>query len=128
MSKRPLSQEGFGQFWWTTGTNAGDKYVGQFSDDQRHGVGAYHFRNGDVFIGQWVQGRQEGAGEVRYANGNLLIGSWLAGQRSGRFTFTFPNGERYEAYYEGGERTANWRETDAAPPNLALLFGGITDQ
>ena len=34
-------QEGQGQFWWTVGPHAGDKYVGQFRGDQRHGLGEY---------------------------------------------------------------------------------------
>ena len=28
-------KEGNGIFWWTTGTHAGDKYEGQFKNDQR---------------------------------------------------------------------------------------------
>ena len=32
-------KQGFGQFWWTSGRHAGDKYVGQFQADKRHGYG-----------------------------------------------------------------------------------------
>ena len=28
-------QEGFGQFWWTTGRHAGEKFVGQFVAEKR---------------------------------------------------------------------------------------------
>ena len=44
-------QEGFGQFWWTQGRNAGEKYIGQFLAEKREGRGSYFFRNGDVFTG-----------------------------------------------------------------------------
>jgi hypothetical protein len=44
-------EEGFGQFWWTEGRHAGEKYVGQFAADTRAGKGSYYFANGDVFTG-----------------------------------------------------------------------------
>ena len=52
-------KQGFGQFWWTSGQHAGDKYVGQFQADRRHGYGQYSFANGNVYDGNWVAGLQQ---------------------------------------------------------------------
>ena len=52
-------KQGFGQFWWTSGRHAGDKYVGQFQADRRHGYGQYSFANGNVYDGNWVGGLQQ---------------------------------------------------------------------
>ena len=52
-------KQGFGQFWWTSGRHAGDKYVGQFRADKRHGYGQYSFANGNVYDGNWVNSMQQ---------------------------------------------------------------------
>ena len=39
---------------------AGDKYVGQFHADRRHGHGVYFYSNGEIFDGQWAAGHQDG--------------------------------------------------------------------
>ena len=101
-------QEGSGQFWWTDGGNAGDKYVGEFSRDERNGHGVYYFKNGDIFAGRWLAGRQAGPGRILYRNGNHMEGRWENGQRTGPFLFTFPNGEQYEGLFEGGRRVGDW--------------------
>ena len=56
-------KEGFGQFWWTVGPHAGDKYVGQFSRNKRNGYGQYFFANGNIYDGNWSDGKQDGQGK-----------------------------------------------------------------
>ena len=51
----PHNQEGFGQFWWTQGSSAGEKYIGQFLAERREGRGSYFFRNGDVYTGKLIE-------------------------------------------------------------------------
>ncbi len=135
-------KQGFGQFWWTTGPHAGDKYLGQFKSDRRHGFATWHFQhlfcllvffityllpnrktrygqyifsNGDMYEGNWRRGKQDGQGMVRYSNGNLFEGTWNFGLREGVFIFTFPNGERYQALFKDGDRHGPWTKMDPLP-------------
>ena len=64
-------KQGFGQFWWTTGKHKGDKYIGQFNQDQRHGYGQYIFENDNAYDGNWVEGRQHGQGMIRCVRSQL---------------------------------------------------------
>ena len=108
-------KEGAGQFWWTDGPNAGDKYVGEFAQDERTGHGVYYFRNGDIFAGRWQSGRQAGPGRILYRNGNHMAGRWENGRRTGVFLFTFPTGEQYEGLFVGGTRTSGWERVAQQP-------------
>ena len=58
-------KQGFGQFWWTSGRHAGDKYVGQFRADRRHGYGQYSFANGNVYDGNWVGALQQARWQIQ---------------------------------------------------------------
>ena len=112
-----LCQEGYGQFWWTEGPSRGDKYIGFFMSDQRHGEGSYYFANGDVFTGGWRAGQQHGPGYQTFPNGNILDGSWHNGQRHGVFIFVFPNGARYQTVFQRGERRGAWHQIEPVPHN-----------
>lgn len=104
-------KEGQGQFWWTSGPYAGDKYIGGFFKDRRHGRGQYVYGdNNAVFDGEWFEGHQHGEGQIKFANGNILRGSWTEGKRNGNFLFINPNGDQYSATFEAGTRLANWQK------------------
>ena len=36
----------FGAYEWTSGENRGDKYVGEWKNDKKHGQGTYTFSSG----------------------------------------------------------------------------------
>ena len=38
----------------------GDKYVGEFKDDKRHGHGTYTYADGEVLKGLWENGEFKG--------------------------------------------------------------------
>ena len=120
----PLVQEGFGQFWWTVGRHAGEKYVGGFVAEKREGQGSYYFRNGDVFTGGKGNGGgscllvlccwfklyfQEDGGEVcsRAMATRLLPNHCLnftLGIHLTVFIQTFTNGNLLEGLWEEGKR------------------------
>ena len=104
-------KEGRGQFWWTTGRYANDKYVGQFHLDRRHGHGVYFYSNGEIFDGQWATGHQEGPGQILFSNGNVMEGIWSEGRRHGDFKFLYPNGDEFSAHFIRGERTTQWTQS-----------------
>ena len=55
---------------------SGDKYVGEFKDDKRHGQGTYTFADGDKYVGEYKDDKYHGQG-----------------------TYTFADGEQWEGYY-----------------------------
>jgi len=32
----------------------GEKYIGDWKNDLRHGIGTYYYNNGKLFEGQWI--------------------------------------------------------------------------
>ena len=49
---------------------SGDKYVGEFKDDQLHGQGTYTFANGDKYVGEWKDDKKHGQGTYTSADGD----------------------------------------------------------
>ena len=41
----------FGTYEWTSGKFKGDKYVGEWKDDNKHGRGTYTWADGDKYDG-----------------------------------------------------------------------------
>ena len=48
--------EGLGEYKYTNG----DKFVGYYKNDLKHGRGIYYFSNGIVLKGRWIKGKKEG--------------------------------------------------------------------
>ncbi|RYY84830.1 hypothetical protein EON63_08540 [archaeon] len=55
----------------------GDKYVGDWKDGRRHGLGVYYYNDGDRYEGEWRNDERHGRGtmfygsEVRYGTPNI---------------------------------------------------------
>ena len=105
-------KEGEGVFWWTSGPHAGDKYIGFFQEDRRHGHGHYIYSGGEIFAGEWEAGHQHGSGRIMYPNGNLLEGTWKNGKRDGTFYFTFQNGEKFKGRFANNARVGSWTKVE----------------
>ena len=54
----------------------GEKYVGEFKDDERHGQGTYTFASGNKYVGEYKDGNFHGQGTFTYANGEIKSGIW----------------------------------------------------
>ena len=72
---------GHGTKTWCAGPFAGNRYVGGFRGDKKHGVGSYFWATGDRYHGLWRDGPRHGAGvftssagveETRVYDGGLL--------------------------------------------------------
>ena len=46
----------------------GDKYSGEWDDDQSNGKGQFWHQDGDYFFGDWVDGKAHGKGVYTQAN------------------------------------------------------------
>jgi hypothetical protein len=72
-----------------------NKYVGEFEDDKRNGVGTYTFANGDKYVGEFKDGMYNGQGTLTLGNGNTYIGQFKDGMFNGQGTYTLANGDKY---------------------------------
>lgn len=58
----------------------GDKYTGNWVDNNMYGQGTYIFTNGDKYVGEWTAGEMNGYGIYTFANGALEQGTFINGK------------------------------------------------
>ena len=81
----------------------GAEYVGEFKDGERHGQGTFTFADGDKYSGQYKDGKRHGQGTYTFAYGDQYVGEFKDGNWHGRGTYTFANGRRDDGYYMNNE-------------------------
>ena len=69
VAQRP--QEWPGAYYYASG----DKYVGDFANDQTNGQGTYYYSNGNRYEGEWRNGRKNGQGTL-YESDRKIVGEW----------------------------------------------------
>ena len=82
---------GRGEFYWTNG----NIYKGDYKDGMRHGTGVLTFYNGSSYTGDWKNGYMEGIGVYTWTNGNSYNGEFVRGFREGNAEFLWANGDKY---------------------------------
>ena len=55
---------------------SGDKYVGEFVNENRTGQGTYTWADGDKYVGEFKDGKKNGQGTLTYADGTIKKGLW----------------------------------------------------
>ena len=83
---------------------AGDKYVGEFKDDKKHGQGTYSYASGDKYVGEFKDGKSHGQGTYSYASGDKYVGEFKDDKKHGQGTYTFADGDKYFGEYRDGKR------------------------
>jgi hypothetical protein len=58
----------------------GEQYVGQLRNDQKHGLGTYHFSDGSKYEGEFVMDVIQGRGKMTWIDGSFYKGYWLLGE------------------------------------------------
>lgn len=91
----------------------GDRYEGEWRNDERHGKGSMVYasavdRDGsrkveEKYEGDWVDGKMSGRGVYHYADGSIYDGQWQEGKMHGTGVFLYPNGNRYEGEFSVSE-------------------------
>ena len=113
----------FGTHIFTDDGYSGDKYVGEWRDDNRHGWGTYYFLadnefKGDKYEGDHVNGSYNGKGTYTWANGDKYIGNFKDGYRHGQGAYF---------YGDGGVQEGIWKDDEFQYENIiprnAYAFG-----
>ena len=82
----------------------GDKYVGEYKNDKKHGHGSFSYSNGDKYVGQWKDGKRHGKGTATFANGDNYIAEFKDGKEHGKGIFNRPKkGQKLYGEWKNGE-------------------------
>jgi hypothetical protein len=82
----------------------GRQYVGQFKDGNYDGFGTFIFPNGEKYVGQWKDSQRNGQGTNTWSDGGKHVGQFKDNQRNGQGTFTFADGKKYVGQYSNDKR------------------------
>ena len=61
----------------------GNKYVGEFGDDEFHGQGTFTWESGSKYVGEWKNDKRNGQGTFTFASGSKQVGGWENGELNG---------------------------------------------
>ncbi len=62
---------------WGRFSNGGEKYEGEFKDNNIHGRGKYQFASGAIYEGEWVNNKFQGRGTYTWPSGAAYTGTWI---------------------------------------------------
>jgi serine/threonine-protein kinase len=65
--------------WGTYIYANGDKYVGEWNEDQKHGLGVNTYANGDKYVGEFKDDRRSGQGTYVFVDGRKEVGGFKDG-------------------------------------------------
>ena len=82
----------------------GEKYVGEWRDNQINGQGVFYYRSGNQYDGEWRNGRKHGQGTYTYANGDKYVGEFADDEPHGQGAYYYRNGDRYEGEWRNGHK------------------------
>jgi len=94
--------------WGAYTFSNGDRYVGEFKNDKKHGQGTYYYLaenewKGDKYVGEYKDDKKNGQGTYTFANGNKYVGEFKDGQPNGQGTYTFADGDKYVGEFKDGQ-------------------------
>ena len=113
-----------GTYEWNSGDNKGDKYVGEWKNNEINGQGTYYFladnnSKGDKYEGEFRNGVFQGQGTYTFSSGHKYTGEFRDGERNGKgiSTYYYPHksaGYKYVGDFKDGKRhgqgTSSWGE------------------
>ena len=109
---------GFHNCFGTETFDNGDKYVGEWKDDNRNGQGTYTHADGNKYVGEYKDGKRNGLGTFfALANdqfkGNIYVGGFKDGKFNGQGTMTFADGNKYVGEWKDDNRNGQGTMTFA---------------
>lgn len=94
----------------------GDYYEGNFVENQKYGIGYYHFKDGNAYDGEFVNGIFNGLGIFTFKDGSSYQGEFRDGKIKGEGTLFLKEGKETIAI------TANWGGSTKFPKKASVLF------
>ena len=61
----------------------GDKYVGDWKENERNGYGTMYYENETIYTGQWKDNMKQGFGIYKARSGTQFIGEWFRNELHG---------------------------------------------
>lgn len=118
---------GFGTYYYaSSGEAIVSRYIGEFRENQRNGMGRYVWSDGSEFNGNWSQdqmthgtftwpdgstymggfkdSKRSGPGILRASDGFIYDGMWDNNAMEGRGLAIYPSGQRFEGLFSKGRR------------------------
>jgi len=90
----------YGTYVWE---DNGDKYVGDWQNEELHGQGTYTYASGDKYVGGYKNGKKNGQGTYTFASGNKYVGEFKNDKAHGKGTKTFANGIKTVGAWENNK-------------------------
>ena len=82
---------------------SGEKYVGEYKDNKKHGQGIYTWPDSDKYVGEFKDGNYHGQGTYSYDDGEKYVGEWKDGTMHGQGTYTYADGTAKRGYFSNDE-------------------------
>ncbi|MDC0604601.1 trypsin-like peptidase domain-containing protein [Amylibacter sp.] len=89
----------FGTYEWENG----EKYVGEWQNNEMHGQGTYIFSSGNKYVGEYKDGQRNGQGTFTWTDGEKYVGEYKDGQRSGQGIYIFADGRKEVGEFKNGK-------------------------
>ena len=94
-------KNGFGKCF---DNDSGDKYEGEWQDDERCGYGICYYSDGNKYIGDWESDQKEGIGIIFNPDGTRYEGEFSEDNPDGYGTIYHISGEIYKGQIKEGSR------------------------
>ncbi|HHS95600.1 MAG TPA: hypothetical protein ENJ45_03345, partial [Phaeodactylibacter sp.] len=101
----------------------GSRFVGNYKNGKRHGLGVITWSSGERFTASWKKGKINGEAEVKFGNGDAYVCEFKAGIPTGESRYIFQSGKEIEGDVEFIEFMMMKESTDlvaAIEPNLGF--------
>lgn len=93
-----------GEFEDTNDKADGGRYIGDFHDSTRHGVGILESANGYVYKGHFSKNEMHGPGERKYHNGDWYVGESAHGSMHGQGRMLYACSTVYDGEWKNNKR------------------------
>ena len=96
---KPPFNNCFGTFTWTNG----DRYIGDWKGNKKHGQGTQTWANGEKYVGEWQDNNLHGQGKLISLKGEVYKGEWKNGNMHGQGNLYTPPGHRYVGQFKNNK-------------------------